>query len=109
MPDTSVPFDGTRKYEDYKQALRPVLTLKTPESFGDYDSVLAAPGTSKYHKKTPKVLIAEVPPENLKQTTYFLLEYSWFSVQKNFQKKISELSTRKKNELISMLEDSANE
>ncbi len=92
--DSSVPFDGKRRPEDIKNTLRPTVVLKTPQSFDDYDLVFLAPGTSKNHDaaKNSQILVAKSPPETLKETTWFLLRFSWWSVQKKLDKKITDLS-----------------
>jgi hypothetical protein len=108
VPDTSVPFDNIRKDEDYKSTLRPTLVLETPPSFFDYSIVNSAPGTSKFHKtgeEFPTVLKAEVPPENLEKTTYFLFDYSWFAVQKTFSKKFTDLTNENILKLERMVEE----
>lgn len=106
IQDASVPFDKKRKVEEVKARLRPCLILETPDSFEDYDVVHVAPGTSKFHpigKQHPPCLMAKVPPEDLEQTTYFLLYFSWYSVQKNLDRKITELSTGLMNLLRKMI------
>jgi len=104
--DASVPFDRKRNAEYLKDSLRPSLVLKTPESFEDYTLVEMAPGTSHEHPvgyKYPTCLKADVPPEKLTQTTYFLLYLKWSSVQKNLEKRFCELSTELKNILSNII------
>lgn len=108
LNDRSVPFDRKRKDDDYKSALRPSLVLGTPDYYEDYNEVSLAPGTSKYHSdKDPNnpCLIAEVPPENLKRTTYFLLYYSWTAKLFTIDRKLAELSVESKNKLAKILEN----
>ncbi len=107
VQDLSVPFDNKRKEDHYKASLRPTLILETPNIFTDYSVVSSAPGTSKVHKVGegfPSTLKAEVPPENLEKTTYFLLEYSWFAIQKTMNKKLTELTSETMGVLNEMIE-----
>ena len=102
--DKSIPFDRKRKEKDIKNASRPTLVLETPENFGDSDLVWLAPGTTKKHNpKKYNSIVAKVPPEALKKTTWFLLKYSWWGVQKNLVKRIGELSPRLKDKLQTLL------
>lgn len=104
--DASVPFNGKRDEEHLKDSLRPSLVLKTPDSFEDFTLVEMAPGTSHEHPvgyKHPICLRADVPPEELAQTTYFLLYLKWSSVQKNLEKRFCELSTELKNILSKII------
>ena len=99
IDDKSVPFDGNRKDENIKNSLRPCLTLQTPNSFENYDLVQMAPGTTNFHNvghNYPECLRADVPPEDLNQTTYFLIYLRWSSIQKNLDRKICDLSTQLK-------------
>lgn len=108
IPDKAVPFDYMRKLEDIKDANRPCLILETPESFFDNSYVELAPGTTKVHPTTDKeykCLVAKVPPEDLRQTTYFLLYFRWTDVQKKLDKKLCELSTSLKNKLSNILKE----
>jgi mRNA-degrading endonuclease toxin of MazEF toxin-antitoxin module len=108
VPDKSIPFDRRRKEDEYKDSLRPTLVLTTPDTFNDYDLVWVAPGTSKFHKignKFPYTLKVEVPPENLEKTTYFLMQYHWFAIQKNMEKKFTELTSETKTKFYEILED----
>lgn len=102
IDDASIPFDSLRKLKDIKQSLRPCVVLNTPESYRQTDLVSVAPGTSTYHASNSEAfpcLIASVPPENLKKTTYFLLYFRWVAVQKTLQKKLTELSNPSKDRL----------
>ncbi len=95
VEDRAVPFDYNRKEDDYKNALRPCLVLGTPFNFNSYDSVKTAPGTSIPHPfgfKKPPCIKAEVPPENLKKTTFFLIYFQWYSRQSELEKYFTELS-----------------
>jgi hypothetical protein len=106
IDDKSVPFDAKRKDEDLKESLRPCLVIETPKSFEDYDLVEMAPGTTHFHPvgiEYPECLRADVPPEDLYKTTYFLLYLRWSSVQKNLFRNLTELSTELKNLLIKYL------
>jgi len=106
IEDASVPFDAKRNLKDIKQTSRPCLVLTTPIEFGDSSTVLVAPGTSKVHptdNQTFPCLKAPVPPEDLKQTTYFLLYFKWHAVQKTLQKKITELSFPAQERLRSLM------
>jgi len=112
VPDESVPFDKKRKDDDYKDALRPSLVLETPNNFGNNHFVKLAPGTSKYHPHNETnnlCLLASVPPEELKQSTYFLIYFSWNAVQKNLQNRFCELSTSSKERISILMRELVNE
>lgn len=87
----------------HKDVNRPVLILDEEVLYSDYSKVLFAPGTTKVHKYEPTVLIAKVPPEQLKKTTFFLIQFSEFRPAKLFNRKLTELSPKLKNKLQNIL------
>ncbi len=112
IEDKLVPFDYKRNETNYKDSLRPSLIIETPLKFGDNQLVKLAPGTTKFHK-CKKIrdfcLFVSVPPEELDQSTYFLIYFSWKAVQKNLQKRFCELSTKAKERLSILVKEFDNE
>lgn len=107
IEDKSVPFDYHRKPEKIKNSLRPCVVLSTPTSFSDSSFVSVAPGTSKIHSANDEskfCFVAEVPPESLEKTTYFLLYFRWYEIQKKLQKKLCELTIESKTKLERLIE-----
>lgn len=108
IEDRSVPFDYNRKEDDYKDKLRPCAVVKIPKSLNSYALIETVPGTSKFHpigEEFPPCLKAEVPPEELHKTTWFLVYMKFFSVRKKLEKRFCELSTESKNKLTELIEE----
>lgn len=104
--DKRVPFDFNRKAEHIKDKLRPCLVIEKHNNLSRGRFVLVAPGTSTYHpdeKDEDLTLTAYVPPEELNQTTYFLIYYRWHTFQKNLESKFCDLSTGKIHQLENLM------
>lgn len=112
IQDSSVPFDDKREDIEIKQSLRPCLVLETPDRFGDYDEVHMAPGTRKPHRigeKNPLCLMAKQNDSQLKETTYFLINFSWYAIQKNLEKKFGDITGDTRKYLDSIMRRLQNE
>lgn len=94
VPDKSVPFDGARNEEQIKNAIRPCLVLSANNSNKYKRYYKLSPGTSTPHINNDEecVLVAEVPPEKLLKTTYFLLHFQWTASSHIISGKICNLS-----------------
>jgi len=96
IADASVPFDAKRHEKDIKSTGRTCLCLNTPSDISQNSFAPMAPGTGTPHKTgkngTAPVLRAEVPPEDLDKTTYFLLYFRWNALQKTLIKRRCDLS-----------------
>lgn len=101
--DSNVDFGSEER--TVKDVYRPVLILedKTINNYY-YDYVEFAPGTSKIHKTDPEILVAKVPPENLRKTTFFLIKFKQYKRFSLLKRKITELSPKLKNKLKEILE-----
>jgi hypothetical protein len=106
IQDSLVLFDNKRKDEHFKDSARPCLLIETPTNYRDYSPAVIAPGTTSYYQNdenNDKVLTAQVPPEDLNQTTYFKLFFRQYIFQKNLEKKFCDLSSALRRELDYML------
>lgn len=104
--DKKVSFDFKRKVEHIKDKLRPCLMLDKQDHIIKGRLVLVAPGTSTYHPEDNDenlTLPAYVPPEELNQTTYFLIYYRWHTFKKNLESKFCDLSTNRIQQLEKLM------
>ncbi|MEG8945811.1 hypothetical protein [Rosettibacter firmus] len=104
LHDRHISFGQERR--NYKDANRPVVILDNSVPYTDYHTVLFAPGTTRVHKYEPTILIAKVPPERLKKTTFFLIHYKEYRYTRLFERKLTELSYKLKNKLTNILDTS---
>jgi len=101
--DSNVDFGNEER--KIKDVYRPVLILENKAINNyNYDYVEFAPGTSKIHKTDPEILVAKVPPENLRKTTFFLIKFKQYKRFSLLKRKITELSPKLKNKLKEILE-----
>ncbi len=98
VQDSKIQFDGQR--QEFKDALRPCVIIKKDR----INETWIAPGTGKYHYGE-ECITAEVPPEQLEKTTYFLLYFRQRLLDKTLKRKICSLSFH----LIKQIEEMTNE
>lgn len=102
ISDEKVKFGNESR--NIKQVNRPVVLLAELNQFNKGNDIEVAPGTSKYHKPSETTLVAKVPPERLRKTTYFLLHYKRLVSKKSLIRKLCELSPSLINELKKFLD-----
>lgn len=103
MHDSHVSFGSEER--NFKNVFRPVLIVDNKQIKNYYGTAEVAPGTSKIHKQKPTVLIAKVPPENLRKTTFFLIHFKWNAKISLIKKRLTELSPSLKNKLKEIIDN----
>ncbi|MGK9475764.1 hypothetical protein [Melioribacter sp. OK-6-Me] len=102
IPDAKIKFGNERR--NIKDANRPVVLLSKVNQFNAKSEIEVAPGTSLYHRPSETILVAKVPPERLRNTTYFLLHHRQTISIRSLRKKLPDLSYSLINELKKILD-----